>query len=134
MSMFKITGVVTFVSPIETFGENKESQRIIVETQDRYPNHFPISFYGGRMDSLRNVKVGDFVEVETYPGGRLKKGDPTVAFGYFNGNNLLVVNTGQGSQHTSAAAPIDPLANVARVDPASQRAKQMAASFDDVPF
>lgn len=133
MSMFKITGVVTFVGPIETFGEGKESQRIIVETQDKYPNHFPISFYGARIDAIKGVKVGDFVEVETYPGGRLKKGDPTVAFGYFNGNNILVVNTGvAGHQPTTPSA--DPLANVARVDPASQRAKQMAASFDDVPF
>lgn len=129
MSMFKITGVVTFVGPIETFGEGKESQRIIVETQDKYPNHFPISFYGGRIDVIRNVKVGDFVEVETYPGGRLKKGDPTVAFGYFNGNNLLIVNTGIG---TTSQAPAIP-STMARVDPASDRAKQIEASFD-VPF
>ena len=56
-----------------------------------------------------------------------------MAFGYFNGNNIMDMNTGVAGQQ-SAAPSVDPLANVARVDPSSQRAKQMAASFDDVPF
>lgn len=89
--MFKITGIVTYVSPVETFGAGKESKRIIVETQDKYPNHFPISFYGAKMDAIKSVKQGDLVEVETFPGGRLKKGDNTTAFTFLNGFNCLIV-------------------------------------------
>lgn len=94
MSIFKVTGIVTYVSPVETFGSGKESKRIIVQTQEKYPNYFPISFYGTRMEAIKDVKVGGIVEVETYPGGRLKKGDDTQAFAFLNGYNCLVMTTG----------------------------------------
>lgn len=113
MSQYKIMGTVTYVSPVEQFGAGKESKRIIVETGDKYPNYFPVTFYGDKMQAIANVKKGDFVEVETFPGGRLKKGDDTQAFCYMNGWNCMVVNTGESKpapQQTSlesAAAKFD---------------------------
>lgn len=126
MSIYKVTGVVTYVSPVETFGTGKKSKRIIVETQDKYPNHFPISFYDQRMDAIENVKKGDFVEVDTYPGGRLKKGDDTVAFTFLNGVNCLVVPTGSTdsaqypSQHSST--------------PKQAKLQNFAGDDDGIPF
>lgn len=109
MSMFKVTGVVTYVSPVETFGSGKESKRIIVRTEEKYPNYFPISFYGQKMDAIKDVKPGDLVEVDTYPGGRLKKGDETTAFTFLNGFNCLVMTTGSmannPSPSTNASSP-----------------------------
>lgn len=94
MSIFKVTGLVTYVSPVETFGSGKESKRIIVQTQEKYPNYFPITFYGTRMEAIKDVKIGDLVETDTYPGGRLKKGDDTQAFAFLNGYNCQVMTTG----------------------------------------
>jgi hypothetical protein len=127
--MFKVTGVVKYLSPVETFGEGKESQRIIVETQDKYPNYFPISFYGDRMKAIEGVSVGDWVEVDTYPGGRLKKGDNTVAFAYLNGASCFVTSkgvptSGQMQQSGSQTAAVN-----------SQQSKEnQIKNMFDVPF
>lgn len=120
MSLFKLTGTVIFVSPVEQFGAGKESKRIIVETSEKYANYFPVTFYGDKMKAIENVKKGDMVEVETYPGGRLKKGDDTQAFCFLNGWNCMVVNTGQTSQQT----------------PQQSRLESIASKFEDdgVPF
>lgn len=118
MSQFKITGTVIYVSPVEQFGAGKESKRIIVQTNEKYANYFPVTFYGDKMKVLDNVKKGDMVEVETFPGGRLKKGDDTQAFCFLNGWNLMVVTTGQNA----------PLAQESRLE-------SIASKFDDgIPF
>ncbi len=122
MSTFKISGVVTYVSPIEKFGAGKESKRLIVETQDKYPNFFPVSFYGDKINSIESVKVGDLVKVDTFPGGRCKKGDDTVAFVYLNGWTCTVIPTGSSA---SSEAPQAKPANAPR---------QTTFDVDDIPF
>jgi hypothetical protein len=132
MSMFKVTGIVTYVSPVETFGAGKESKRIIVQTQDKYPNYFPISFYGQRMDAIKEVKQGDLVEVDTYPGGRLKKGDDTTAFTFLNGANCLVVPTGS----TASAQYPSQQSQTSSTHESQKQAKLQNFAFgdDDIPF
>lgn len=131
MSVYKVTGIVTYISPVETFGSGKESKRIIVETQEKYANYFPITFYGPRMEAIKDIKKGDLVEVETYPGGRLKKGDDTQAFAFLNGYNCLVITTGSMTN----SQPQSPVAN--SIEPNQQtRQTKFALNDDDygVPF
>jgi hypothetical protein len=120
MSQFKITGTVIYVSPVEQFGAGKESKRIIVQSGDKYPNYFPVTFYGDKMAAIGNVNKGDMVEVETFPGGRLKKGDDTQAFCFLNGWNCMVVPTGQ----TSAPKAVSQQSSL----------ESAAAKFDELPF
>lgn len=108
MSTYKIAGTVTYVSGIETFGNGRESKRVIVETNETYANFFPISFYGDRLKALDGINVGDVVEIDTYPGGRLKKGDATQAFAYFNGVACQAIHKNAGGSapaQSSAPAP-----------------------------
>lgn len=105
MSSFKISGVVTYISPVEKFGAGKESKRIIVETQDKYPNFFPVTFYGDKMNAIDGLKKGDYVEVDTFPGGRLKKGDDTQAFCFLNGWTCNTMQTGQKAQASASEHP-----------------------------
>lgn len=123
--MFTVSGIVTYVSPVETFGAGKQSKRIIVETQDKYPNYFPISFYGDKINSVENVKTGDLVEIETFPSGRLKKGDDTSAFVFLNGWTCSVLPTGNSSSQ--------PAQSTAQPAVAPQKT-QTSFNLDDVPF
>lgn len=123
MSTYKITGTVSFLSGVETFGNGRESKRVIVETNETYPNFFPISFYGDRMKALDGIGQGDVVEIDTYPGGRLKKGDNTQAFAYFNGAACMVVHKANGSP-TPQAPTSQPMPAVLT----------QAGFGDDVPF
>lgn len=124
MSTYKITGTVTYLSGIETFGNGRESKRVIVETNETYPNFFPVSFYGDRVKALDSIGQGDVVEIDTYPGGRLKKGDSTQAFAYFNGAACMVVHKANGA---SAPAP-------AAQAPAAPPVPAQTGFGDDVPF
>lgn len=123
--MFTVSGTVIYVSPVETFGAGKQSKRLIVQTQDKYPNYFPVSFYGDKINTLDNVKNGDFVEIETFPSGRLKKGDDTSAFVFLNGWSCNVVPTG-----STASQPSQPANQPA---PAPQKT-QTSFNLDDIPF
>lgn len=124
MSTYKITGTVTYLSGVETFGNGRESKRVIVETNETYPNFFPVSFYGDRIKALDGISQGDVVEIDTYPGGRLKKGDNTQAFAYFNGSACMVV-------HKANAAP----AQAPTPQTQSMPKVLVQAGFgDDVPF
>lgn len=124
MSMFKIAGRVTFISDVEQFGAGKQSKRVIVCTEGQYPNYFPVSFYGDKMHALDGWKVGDAVEIETFPGGRLKKGDETQAFAYLNGWNAMKLHgeTTQTQQGPAQAAT------------STKPAQAHAFDNDDVPF
>lgn len=106
MSTYKITGTVTYLSGIETFGNGRESKRVIVETNETYPNFFPVSFYGDRVKALDGIGQGDVVEIDTYPGGRLKKGDNTQAFAYFNGAACMVVHKANGGNTQQSSEPV----------------------------
>jgi hypothetical protein len=120
---YKFAGVVTYVSPVEKFGMGKESKRIIVESGEKYPNFFPVTFYGDKMSAIDSVKVGDYVEVDTFPGGRLKKGDDSQAFCYLNGWKCDVVPTGQ-----TAPAPAQSQEAPVQMTPSQQK------FMDDIPF
>jgi hypothetical protein len=125
--VFTFTGRVTYISGVEQFGAGKESKRIIVEQGDRYPNFFPVTFYGDKMRWLDNIAVGDMVTVDTFPGGRLKKGDETQAFAYFNGNGCAKMNTGEGAPSTKSEPSAPQPTATAKAEP-----RQFFE--DDVPF
>lgn len=125
MSTFKVTGRVTFISDVEQFGAGKQSKRIIVCTEGNYPNYFPVTFYGDKMEAISGWNVGDFVEIDTYPGGRLKKGDDTQAFAYLNGWAAMKLH---------GDAPQAPQATQPAAQPAAQSKPTQKTAFDDVPF
>lgn len=123
MSTFKVSGKVTFISGVEQFGAGKQSKRVIVCTDGQYPNYFPITFYGDKMHAVEGWQVGDFVEIDTFPGGRLKKGDDTQAFAYLNGWAAMKLhgNTAQPTQSGPIQVP--------------QSAPTQSQMYnDDVPF
>lgn len=130
MSTFKVTGQVTFISDVEQFGAGKSSMRIIVKTEGNYPNFFPITFYGDKIQVVADWNVGDVVEVETFPGGRLKKDDPTQAFTYLNGFTGTVLSSAQPA--ASSKATSNPVTQVFK--DAKPSATQARAFPDDVPF
>lgn len=133
MNTYKVTGQVTFISNVEQFGAGKNSMRIIVKTEGAYPNYMPITFYGDKIQVIADWNVGDVVEVETFPGGRLKKDDPTQAFAYINGFTGTVLVPSQPSAAPSApAAGANPVTQVFK--DAKPTTTQARAFPDDVPF
>lgn len=124
MSTFRVTGKVTFISGVETFGAGKQSIRVIVCTEGNYPNYFPVTFYGDKMAAVDGWKVGDYVDIDTYPGGRLSKDDSTKAFTYLNGWAAVKLHG-----NTQAPPP-----NVPSPAPQPPQQPQQAAFSDDVPF
>ena len=113
----KIVGRITHLGAIETFGENStESLRAIIATDEKYPNHYELSFYGPKVHLAKQYAVGDIIEAEIAVRGNLSKKDPSKAWMSMN-----VVNA-QKLQGSTAQAQSKP------------QQRDYTKAFDDVPF
>ncbi len=97
----KVTGRIEHLGQIETFGENAtESMRVIISTDEKYPNYYELSFYGPKVALSREYAVGDIIEAEISVRGNLSKKDPSKAW---MSMNVVMAQKLHGKPQQSAA-------------------------------
>jgi hypothetical protein len=60
----EVVGKVYFKSEVEEIGNNKMKKQILaVETEDQFPQKYPIEFIKDKVDLLSGVEIGDNISV-----------------------------------------------------------------------
>lgn len=98
----KVTGRIEHLGQIETFGENAtESMRIIISTDEKFPNYYELSFYGPKVALSREYAKGDIIEAEISVRGNLSKKDPSKAW---MSMNVVMAQKLHGKPQSGAAS------------------------------
>jgi len=73
---FDIDGKIIFISQPRYVSEKLTVRTLVLEVFDNnYSNPCPITFKNGRIDSMKDINMGDWVNVQYKLGGFKGKGD-----------------------------------------------------------